>query len=99
MHADEMLHIVTGPPGRVNVQVRILGGVTMVCDCGFTWVDSNVSVQGLEMKRLFKFLNLLNSQFKSFIYILRHYQTCKNVTRYCTEVILNYNTICKCMLG
>ena len=51
--------IVTGLPGRVNVQVRALGGVTMVCDCGFTWVDSNVSVQGLEMKRLFKFLNLL----------------------------------------
>ena len=81
------------------MQVRILGGVTMVRDCGFTWVDSNVSVQGLEMKRLFKFLNLLNSQFKSFIYILRHYQTCKNVTRYCTEVTLNYNKICKCMLG
>ena len=71
----------------------------MVRDCGFTWVDSNVSVQGLEMKRLFKFLNLLNYQFKSFIYILRHYQTCKNVTRYCTEVTLNYNKICKCTLG
>ena len=52
----------------------------MVFNCGFTWVDSNVSVQGLEMKRLLKFLNLLNSQFKAFIYILRYYQTCKNVT-------------------
>ena len=52
----------------------------MVCDCGFTQVDSNVIVQGLEMKRLLKFLNLLNPQFKVFINILRHYQTCKNVT-------------------
>ena len=71
----------------------------MVFDCGFTWVDSNVSVKGLEMKRLFKFLNLLNSQFKEFIYILRHYQTCKNVTLDCIEVTLNYNKICKCMVG
>ena len=36
--------IVMGLPVRVNMQVRVLGGVTMVCDCGFTWVSSNVSV-------------------------------------------------------
>ena len=37
----------------------------MVYDCGFPWVDSNGSVRGLEMKRLYKFLNLFRSSIQS----------------------------------